>query len=116
MTAWEGIGNVFIAAGAVLVLIGLVGVLRFRRFNMRLIASAKIDTIALLLIVTGAAFREGLSWLSAKAILIALVILLVNPIVGSALAAGRRKAYLDNWAAPGEGTHEGPDDDEEAGS
>lgn len=94
------IGNVLIAAGAAFVVLGLVGVTRFKRFNMRLLAGSKVDTIALLLICLGAVLREGVSWLSAKALLIFIVVLLVNPIVTSAVAAGRRKALLFGFEKP----------------
>ncbi|MCL2595289.1 MAG: monovalent cation/H(+) antiporter subunit G [Promicromonosporaceae bacterium] len=88
-------GNIVIGLGAALVVIGLIGVFRFRRFNMRLLAGSKIDTVALILIVLGAAIRSGFTWLTAKAILICAIVLLVNPIVTSALAAGRRKSYQE---------------------
>jgi len=89
---WNEIaGNVVIGLGAALVLIGLVGVFRFREFNLRLLAGSKIDTVALIFIVAGAALRSGLTWFTAKAILILLIVLLVNPIATSTLAAGRRR-------------------------
>ncbi|WP_425953716.1 monovalent cation/H(+) antiporter subunit G [Xylanimonas sp. McL0601] len=88
----EIIGNVIIGIGTAAVVLGLVGVFRFKEFNLKLLASSKIDTVGLIAIVLGAAVRSGVTWFSAKALLILAVVVLVSPIVTSTIAAGARQA------------------------
>ena len=87
----EIIGNVVIGIGAVAVVLGLVGVFRFKEFNLKLLAGSKIDTVGLIAIVVGAVVRSGFTWFSAKALLILAIVVLVNPIVTSTIAAGAGK-------------------------
>ena len=86
------VGNVLIGLGAFLVVLGLVGVFRFKNFYLKLFAGSKIDTIALIVLTGGVVVRSGLTWFSAKALLILAVLLLVNPVVAGVLASGKRRA------------------------
>lgn len=85
------IGNVLITVGVLAVALGIVGVFRFRDFRLRLLSASKIDTVALLMILLGVAFRSGVSWFAAKSILIGTMIVLANPVVTAQLAARQRE-------------------------
>lgn len=85
------IGDVLIGLGAFLVVLGLVGVYRFKNFYLKLLAGSKIDTVALIVLTLGVVVRSGLTWFSAKALLILAILLLVNPVVSGVLAAGKRR-------------------------
>ncbi|GAB2469668.1 cation:proton antiporter [Xylanimonas ulmi] len=87
----EIVGDVVIGIGVAIVVLGLVGLVRFKEFDLKLLAGAKIDTVGLIVIVLGAVVRSGVSWLSAKALLILAFVLIVNPVVTSTLAAGARR-------------------------
>jgi len=86
------VGDVLIGFGAFLVVFGLVGIFRFKSFYLKLLSGAKIDTIALIVITAGAVVRSGVTWFSAKALLILGIVLLVNPVIAGVLAAGKRRA------------------------
>ncbi len=79
-------GTVLIAAGAVVMLLGLVGVLRFKDFRLQLLAGAKTDTVGFIAIALGLAVRSGLTWFTAKALLILVVVLAVNAVTSSAIS------------------------------
>ncbi|MCL1872023.1 MAG: monovalent cation/H(+) antiporter subunit G [Promicromonosporaceae bacterium] len=100
------LGNALIGVGVLAVVLGLVGVLRFPQFELKLLAGAKIDTVALIAIVVGASLRSGLTWFTAKALLILALVLVVNPIVTSKIAASAR---LDAARAAAAEPDEGPD-------
>lgn len=85
------IGNVLIALGVVSVYLGLLGIWRFQHFTLRLLSSAKVDTIGLILVLLGVAVRSGISWFSAKALLIVSLVLITTPIVTSQLVARNRE-------------------------
>jgi multicomponent Na+:H+ antiporter subunit G len=102
------IGAVLIGAGGVVVLLGLVGVLRFKDFRLQLLAGAKTDTVGFIAIVLGLAVRSGLTWFTAKSLLILAVVLAVNAVTASAIAAAHaaaraRTAGADGAAQDGEG-------------
>jgi len=85
------VGNVLIAVGVLAVILGIIGVFRFRDFRLRLLSASKIDTVALLMILLGVALRSGVSWFAAKALLIGAVIVVANPVVTAQLAARQRE-------------------------
>jgi len=90
--AWNVIvGNLLIGLGVVALLIGVLGVLRFSRFTMKVMAATKIDTVAFIFIVFGVVFRSGFTWFSAKALFLLLIIVYVAPIVsGQTLSRARQ--------------------------
>ena len=87
----EIVGDVVMGVGALTVLLGLVGVFRFKDFTLQLLAGSKIDTVGFVLIVLGLCLRSGLTWFTAKALLILAVVIIANPVVTSAIAAGHAK-------------------------
>jgi len=88
-TYWAG--NVLILLGTFALLVGVIGVLRFKRFTMKVLSSTKIDTVAFLFILIGLILRSGITWFSAKAILLLVIIIYVTPIVsGQTLSRARQ--------------------------
>lgn len=99
----EVAGDVLVGVGGLAVLVGLVGVFRFKDFTLRLLAGAKIDTVAFAAIVLGLCLRSGLTWFSAKALLILAVVVVANPVVTSAIASGyARERAREQAREPGE--------------
>lgn len=88
------LGDIFIAIGVLAVFLGIFGVFRFSDFRLRLLSSAKIDTVALILVLIGVMLRSGISWFSAKALLILAIVVLANPVVTAQLAARQREDKL----------------------
>jgi len=85
------IGNALVLLGTIALIFGVVGVLRFKRFTMKVLASTKIDTVAFMFILIGLAVRSGLTWFSAKAILLLVIIIYVTPIgSGQTLSRARQ--------------------------
>ncbi|ACZ30863.1 Na+/H+ antiporter subunit [Xylanimonas cellulosilytica DSM 15894] len=87
----EVVGDVVMILGAALVLLGLVGVLRFKDFTLQLLAGSKTDTVGFFAIVLGLCLRSGFTWFTAKALLILAVVVVANPVVASAIAAGHAR-------------------------
>ena len=88
----------------VLILIGLfffftstVGLLRFPDLYTRMHATGKGDTLAVLLITTGAIVHHGLNMNSAKLTLIALFIFIANPTATHAIGRAAYRCGIKPW-------------------
>ena len=103
----EIIGNVIIGIGIVFVLLGVLGIYRFRDFYSRILIGAKVDTVGFLTICTGAIVRSGITWFSLKVILLVAIVMIINPVVTHAIA---RSAYRGGYRVSEE------DDSNDAGS
>ncbi len=90
----HSIGYLFIFVGLLFVGVGLVGVFRFQNFYARLLSAADIDTVGLITILIGVAFLSGFSWFTLKVLFIMMVVLIINPIVTSSIAAS---AYFSGY-------------------
>ncbi|MCL2827242.1 MAG: monovalent cation/H(+) antiporter subunit G [Oscillospiraceae bacterium] len=84
-------GSVLIAAGAILMVLGTFGLLKFKRFYPRILISSKIDTVGMLTLLLGLVVRHGFSFFSAKIVLIIVILLILNPLVAHILS---RSAYM----------------------
>ena len=84
------IGNIIIGVGVVMVFIGMLGFYRFKDFYSKLLASATIDTMALLTVLIGAIIRSGVTPFSFKVILIFAIVLVLNPVATSKIALSAR--------------------------
>lgn len=85
------IGNCIIAAGLFLMLCGLLGLLTQRGFYRRLLLSSLTDTAGLLLLLAGAAVRQGTGAFTVKLLLLITIIVLTAPLSAHKLGRG---AYL----------------------
>jgi len=84
-------GSVLIVAGALLMLLGTLGLLKFKHFYPRILISSKIDTVGMLTLLLGLVVRHGISFFSAKIVLIIVILLILNPLVAHILS---RSAYM----------------------
>lgn len=90
----ELIGNIIIGIGIIFVLLGVLGVYRFRDFFSRILIGSKIDTVGFLTICIGFVVRSGFTWFSLKVLLLTAVVLIINPVVTHAIA---RSAYRGGY-------------------
>ena len=80
------ISDVLIGLGLLFVVIGTIGILRFRDVYSRLQASGVSDNAGLGLILIGLIIRNGLSADDLKLGLLLLLLLLTNPIITHSIA------------------------------
>jgi multicomponent Na+:H+ antiporter subunit G len=85
----EYLGFGFLALGTLFFLISAIGLLRMPDIYTRMHVGTKSTTIATLLIITGGCFLEP-AW-SLKLLLIAVFILLTNPLSSSVIARAAHK-------------------------
>ena len=77
--------------------IGSLGLIRLPDFYSRAHAQGKVDTLAVLLIITGLVLFEGLTLNSAKLLLILIFVALTNPVATNALVGSAFKGGLRPW-------------------
>ena len=87
----EIVGNIIIIAGIMFMFFGVVGIFKFDTFYTRLLATSKTDTVGALTLIIGVAIKHGFSFFTGKIILLAVIMLIFNPLVAHILA---RSAYL----------------------
>jgi len=85
------ISYVIIGIGISFMLIGILGIYRFKNFYPRMLAASKVDTVGLLTLIIGVVLQNGVSFFSAKVLLIAAVLLIMSPLVSHIVT---RSAYV----------------------
>lgn len=80
------IAGILVVLGALIVIIGLIGVYRMPDFFTRLHAASVVDTLGTMLIFAGLIILAGFSLISVKLLLILLFILFTTPTAAHALA------------------------------
>ncbi|GKX32177.1 hypothetical protein SH1V18_46570 [Vallitalea longa] len=83
---FEIIGYIIISIGLIFMLIGLIGLLKFKNFYSRVLVSSIIDTASFITIIIGVIFIKGISFFSLKIILILLLMLFLNPLATHTIA------------------------------
>ena len=106
----EIVGNIVIIIGIACMAIGVYGIFKFKDFYPRLLVASKIDTVGLLTLLLGICLRQGVSFFSAKVLLIAVIILILNPMVAHIVA---RAAYRAGYQLEGTLTEDASVDEEE---
>lgn len=86
----------FLIAGLIIILIGGIGIIRLPDFYSRTHAVSLVDTLGILLIITGLIINQGFSLNSLKLILIYIFIAIANPVASHAIS----KAALDFGIKP----------------
>lgn len=104
----ETIGGILTVVGAVFVLIGAIGIVRFPDVFTRTHAASVVDTVGAGLVLLGLALHEGVGTASARMLMILAFILLTSPtachaLARSALVAGMRPLVQDGEAEPSDG-------------
>ena len=80
-------GTVITYIGLGFMAFGVVGLFRFNSFYSRLVVSSKVDTVGALTLMVGLMLRHGISWFSAKLVIIIVIMLILNPLVAHTLAS-----------------------------
>ena len=94
---WAGGG--FVAAGALLAIIGAVGVLRFPDVYTRIHAASITDTGGAGLIILGLALLSGLTPITLKLLLVWVFIVLTTPAAANALANAAFGSGHSPWSS-----------------
>jgi len=87
-------GELIIAAGMVFILLGVIGILKYKNFYARILVTAKIDTVGVITIFVGMAVKHGLSFFSLKVLLLMAILIIINPLASHTIA---RAAYLSGY-------------------
>ena len=93
---------ILLLAGFFFMTVAAIGVLRFPDFYTRIHASGKADTLGVFLSLLGLAVYEGPSLVSIKIILIAIFILVANPIGTHVLAKAAFRSGIKPWMKKGD--------------
>ena len=91
----EILSLLLISAGCVVMLSAALGLYRFPDIYMRLHSSTKVNTGGAMTILFGLILRSGINALSAKIVIIIMLILILTPAVSHAIA---RSAHLQGRA------------------
>ena len=97
MSGVEITSTVLMVLGAIVLVTGAAGVLRFPDFYTRLHAAGKGDTLGQTLILVGLGLPVGVGIISLKLALIILFIFVLNPTATHALARGAWIVGLAPW-------------------
>lgn len=89
--ALEVTGVVVMVIGMLFMLIGIIGIFRFKCFYARILIVSKVDTVGAIVFMAGMAIKHGISFFSGKLLLMIVIILILSPLVGHMLA---RSAYI----------------------
>lgn len=91
MSVFEVLAIIIISGGVFFLLIGSIGLIRLPDFFSRSHATGKVDTLGILLVLSGLIMYEGFTLNSAKMLIILVFVALTNPTATHALA---RAAFL----------------------
>ena len=89
--ALEATGVVIMIIGMIFMLIGIIGIFKFKCFYARILVVSKVDTVGAIVFMSGLAIKHGFSFFSGKLLLIVIIILILSPLVGHMVA---RSAYI----------------------
>ena len=65
---------------------GLLGIFRFRHFHARILVSSKVESVGFLTLMAAIILSAGITYFSLKTGLIAVFVLMTNPIATHAIA------------------------------
>lgn len=91
------IGLFLVVAGLVFIIIGSVGIVRLPDFFSRTHAASKVDTVGVSVVALGIACIEGFTLVGLKVLLIALFVMLTNPVAAHALARAAIRSGVKPW-------------------
>ena len=88
------VSDVIIYIGIAFILFGIIGIIRFKDFYMRISIATKIDTVGAITVIFGLAVKHGFSFFTLKLMLLVCLIMIVNPLSSHMIA---RSAYLSGY-------------------
>jgi multicomponent Na+:H+ antiporter subunit G len=86
-----------ISIGAVFLVVSCIGLLRFPDFYTRAHAVGKAETLGCVLVLTGLAVHNGAHLVSAKILLILVIIFITNPTATHALMRSAYRSGVEIW-------------------
>jgi multicomponent Na+:H+ antiporter subunit G len=101
VSAVQIVSTALLGLGAVVMLTGAAGVMRFPDFYTRLHAAGKGDTLGQGLVLAGLACTAGFGIISLKLVFILLFVFVLNPTATHALARGAWISGLVPWSTGG---------------
>lgn len=97
MLAIDIISTLIMAAGALVMILGTVGLLKFPDFYTRLHATGKCDTLGQILIIVGCMIYEGFTFITIKLLLVTLFYLFAGPASTHALMKAAYVTGVPVW-------------------
>lgn len=94
------IGFSLVAIGLIFIIIGSVGIVRLPDFFSRTHAASKVDTVGVTIVAIGVACIEGFTLSGLKVLLVALFVMLTNPVAAHALARAAIRSGVKPWERP----------------
>lgn len=97
----ETLGYILISIGFLAIVFGLVGMLKFKSFFARVLASALIDSVGFITVLLGIAVLKGISYFTLKVLFLIGIGIIINPItthiiVRSAWKSGYKEDVRDD--------------------
>jgi multicomponent Na+:H+ antiporter subunit G len=86
----ELLGNIIMSLGIVFMVIGIIGITKYKNFYTRILLTTKIDTIGAITFIIGVAVKHGISFFSLKLLLLVGIMLVLEPLATHIIA---RSAY-----------------------
>ena len=81
--------------GCALMFFSIIGLFRFKDFFARILVTGIIDTVGAITLIIGLIVKHGIGFFSLKLVLIAALLLILNPLAAHIIA---RCAYLSDSA------------------
>ena len=100
MTAVELLAGILMGTGGLFCIVGAVGMLRMPDFYTRMHAASVVETLGAGLILLGLLLQAGFTLVSAKLVVIALLIFFASPTATHALARAALERGLKPMAHP----------------
>lgn len=90
----DGLGNVIIIIGLILMAFGVIGMFRFKDYFSRVLVGGKVDTVGFITILMGLLLKNGFTYFSGKILLVLVLYVVTNPIATHAIT---RSAHLSGY-------------------
>ncbi len=95
------LGVLFVLGGALFMLVGSIGIVRFPDVYCRAHAATKVDTLGIMLFILGIAFFTGFNLISLKLLFVAAFVALTAPVAAHALSRRALIHGVKPWARKG---------------
>lgn len=82
------IADFIILLALIFIVIGVIGILRFKDIMLKLLTSSLIDTMAMLLLMLGLIMKVGLNAIGIRLLVIWLFLLLTTPVINHMMTQG----------------------------
>ena len=101
---------VVIGIGTIFMIFGVLGIYKFKNFYPRMLAASKVDTVGVITVIIGVMLRHGVSFFSAKALVILIILLIISPLVTHIVT---RSAYVSGYSSDDDRKNSNEDKDKD---